>query len=93
MELFIKYPHEVQQELLHQLLNKAAQTEMGNRYGFESIRNYEDYKNRVPLVDYEDIEEQIERCRLGAQNIFGPPLFVGLPSRVAPPMPKVNLSP
>lgn len=72
MELFIKYPHEVQQELLHQLLNKAAQTEMGNRYGFESIRNYEDYKNRVPLVDYEDIEEQIERCRLGAQNIFWP---------------------
>ena len=72
MELFIKYPHEVQQELLHHLLNKAAQTEMGNRYGFSSIRNYEDYKSRVPLVQYEDIEEQIERCRLGAQNIFWP---------------------
>lgn len=72
MELFLKYPHEVQQELLHQLLNTAAQTEMGNRYGFESIRNYEDYKNRVPLVQYEDIEQQIERCRLGAQNIFWP---------------------
>ncbi|MDC1217415.1 GH3 auxin-responsive promoter family protein, partial [Flavobacteriaceae bacterium] len=43
IELFIKYPHEVQEELLHNLLSKAHQTEIGMRYGFESIKNYDDF--------------------------------------------------
>ncbi|MDB4269536.1 GH3 auxin-responsive promoter family protein [Flavobacteriaceae bacterium] len=72
IELFIKYPHEVQEELLHNLLSKAHQTETGMRHGFDSIRNYTDFKNQVPLSTYESIEHQIERCRKGTQNIFWP---------------------
>ena len=29
MELFMKYPNEVQEELLHSLLNSATKTEVG----------------------------------------------------------------
>ncbi|MDG1023986.1 MAG: GH3 auxin-responsive promoter family protein [Flavobacteriaceae bacterium] len=72
IELFIKYPHEVQEELLHQLLSKANLTEIGMRYGFDSIKNYTDFKNQVPLSNYETFESQIERCRKGTQNIFWP---------------------
>lgn len=72
IELFIKYPHEVQEELLHNLLSKAHQTEIGMRYGFESIKNYDDFKNQIPLSNYESIESQIKRCRQGTQNIFWP---------------------
>ena len=72
IELFIKYPHEVQEELLHNLLSKAHQTEIGIRYGFESIKNYDDFKNQIPLSNYESIESQIKRCRQGTQNIFWP---------------------
>ena len=60
IELFIKYPHEVQEELLNNLLSKAQQTEMGIRYNFEAIKNYEDFKSQVPLSNYESVESQIE---------------------------------
>jgi len=72
IELFIKYPHEVQEELLNNLLSKAQKTEMGMRYNFEAIKNYEDFRSQVPLSNYESVESQIERCRQGVQNIFWP---------------------
>ncbi len=37
MELFIKYPHEVQFELLKKLIQKARDTEVGRKYDFASI--------------------------------------------------------
>ena len=61
MELFMKYPNEVQQELLHGLLNSATKTEVGKANDFDSIKNYSDFKNRLPIVGYEDIVDQIER--------------------------------
>ena len=72
IELFTKYPHEVQAELLHYLLDKAKLTEVGKRYGFKGITNYTEFKNQVPLSTYESIESQIERSRKGTQNIFWP---------------------
>ena len=72
IELFMKYPNEVQQELLYRLINSASKTEVGINRDFSSIKNYEDFKNRLPIVSYEDIYEQIERCRIGEQNIFWP---------------------
>jgi len=72
MELFMKYPNEVQQELLYGLLNSASKTEVGIYNDFQSIKNYSDFKNRLPIVDYENIVDQIERSRNGVQNIFWP---------------------
>ena len=72
MELFMKYPNEVQQELLYGLLNSASKTEVGIYNDFQSIKNYSDFKNRLPVVDYENIVDQIERSRNGVQNIFWP---------------------
>ena len=72
IELFLKYPAEVQQEVLQQLLNLAEETEIGKRFEFESITNYETYKDRVPVVTYEEMEPMIERTRRGEQNLFWP---------------------
>jgi len=72
MELFMKYPNEVQQELLQGLLRWAHKTEYGIEHEFASIKNYSDFKNRLPIVSYEDIYPEIERCRQGEQNIFCP---------------------
>ncbi|RZS98814.1 GH3 auxin-responsive promoter family protein [Aquimarina brevivitae] len=72
MELFLKYPNEVQLELLHVLLDTARNTEFGKEYGFSSIHNYETFKQRVPIRSYEDYEPYIERCRHGENNIFWP---------------------
>lgn len=72
IELFLKYPEEVQEELLLQLLEIAEDTEIGRRYDYESIDNYETFRERVPIVSYEDIEGIIERNRRGEQNLIWP---------------------
>ncbi len=72
IELFLKYPCEVQQEVLMQLVEIAKDTEIGRKYGFDTITSYEHYAERVPIVTYETIEPVIERARRGEQNIFWP---------------------
>ena len=72
MELFIKYPHDVQKELLKNLISKAKTTEFGKRFNFEEIKSYETFRERVPIQKYEDYEAVIERSRQGETNIFWP---------------------
>lgn len=68
----MKYPHEVQSELLIELINTAAGTEFGKKHGFEDLYSIEKFKERVPLHFYEDIEADVNRLRQGGQNIFWP---------------------
>jgi len=70
IELFLKYPNEVQNELLFQLLSKAKDTEIGKQYDFDSITNYNTFSERVPISSYEDYQDVIERSRRGENNIF-----------------------
>lgn len=72
MELFLKYPLDVQEELLFKLLNTAKNTEFGKEHYFSAIRDYTDFTNAVPIQKYESIEPLIERCRKGEQNLFWP---------------------
>ncbi|WP_191858132.1 GH3 auxin-responsive promoter family protein [Hanstruepera ponticola] len=72
IDLFLKYPNEVQTELLNNLLLKAKDAEIGKKYDFESITNYETFSNRIPISTYEDYHELIERSRQGENNIFWP---------------------
>ncbi len=72
IELFLKYPHDVQSELLDSLLRRAQNTEYGKKHGFQSVTSLEDYKQKVPLVSYEDIFPLIERQMKGEQNILWP---------------------
>ena len=72
IELFLKYPVDVQEELLLKLLSTAKNTEFGKEYYFSSIRDYTDFTNTVPIQQYESIEPLIERCRKGEQNLFWP---------------------
>ena len=55
MELFMKYPNEVQIELLDNLLKNAFKTEIGRLYDFKTIESYSIFKERIPICTYEDI--------------------------------------
>ena len=72
IDLFLKYPHEVQNELLMTLLTISKDTEIGKIYDFKSIRNYREFSQRVPVSTYEDYQNLIERSRKGEHNIFWP---------------------
>lgn len=70
IELFLKYPNEVQEELLLNLIRTAEHTVIGKQYGYSSIKSYQEFIERVPVSTYEDIEPLIERTRTGEQNVF-----------------------
>lgn len=72
IEHFIKYPVDIQNEVLFSNLFSAEETEYGKLYDFRSISNYQDFSNRVPLIAYEDFEPYIERARKGEKDIFWP---------------------
>ena len=72
IDLFLKYPIDVQDELLKGLIYKAKSTEIGNQYDFRSINNYQDFAERVPVTCYEDNQSLYERARKGESNIFWP---------------------
>ena len=72
IELFLKYPIDVQEELLIRLVNTAKNTEFGKEKNFSSITNYKEFTANVPIQKYESIEPLIERCRKGEQNLFWP---------------------
>lgn len=70
MELFLKYPNEVQEELLMNLIRSSELTLMGKNYDFLTIKSYQTFTERIPISTYEELEPMIERTRQGEQNIF-----------------------
>jgi len=72
IELFMKHPLDVQNELFLNLIDTAKNTEWGQQYDYKSINNYQDYINRVPLQDYESLKDQIIRIKHGEQNVLWP---------------------
>ena len=72
IELFMKYPYDVQFELFKSLLSVSKDTEYGLKYDFASINNYQQFNQRVPISNYSDLKPYIERLRKGEQNILWP---------------------
>jgi hypothetical protein len=72
IELFMKYPGEVQQELFQRMIDEAALTRFGLEHGFSSVRKMKDFKAAVPVRKYEDFKPYIERLREGDQNVLWP---------------------
>ena len=72
IELFEKYPSEVQNDVLLNLVDKAKNTIIGRDFGFSSIKSYEDFSKKVPAFSYENFSDKIELARKGENNIFWP---------------------
>lgn len=70
IELFVKYPIDVQQEWMYSLLKDASKTKFGKKYHFTDIKNYEQFKEQIPLNDYDSLKPFIERTRRGAKFIM-----------------------
>jgi hypothetical protein len=72
IELFIKYPYDVQDEWFQTLISTAKNTEWGKKYGYESIINQDQFKERVPLQTYDTLKPYIEKMLNGEHNILWP---------------------
>ncbi len=72
IELFMKYPHEVQSEWFKRLITTAKDTEWGRKYHYKSIDNAKTFAERVPVNTYDDLKPMIDRLRAGEQNLLWP---------------------
>src|SRR6266516_100182 len=72
IELFKKYPHDVQEEVFRKLIGTGQFTEFGRKYSFDDIVNYDDFRRQVPVHSYEQLFPYIDRLMHGEQNILWP---------------------
>lgn len=77
-EKWIKHPVEAQTKIFRELISTAKQTQFGKDHGFEKIQTYEDFKNQVPIRDYEALKSYIDLIRNGKSDVLwkGKPLYL-----------------
>lgn len=75
-------PRATQERILLKYLARHRRTEYGAKYHFASIRSIDDFRERVPLCDYETIRPYIDRMKKGEAHILtrDPVVYFGLTS-------------
>jgi hypothetical protein len=66
----VEDPTAAQAQLLRSILERNKDTEYGKGYEFGRLKNLKDYQGNVPIIDYEDIRERIDRMTLAEKNIL-----------------------
>ena len=64
------HPVASQREVLQELVTAAQYTEFGKKYHFSRLFTIKDFKNNVPIQEYEDVKPYIERMMQGEENIL-----------------------
>lgn len=72
IDLFKKHPLEVQQEWFQKLLSNGKETEYGRRNGFNEVTDYDSFRERVPLNDYDTIKPWIDKVLNGELSVLWP---------------------
>jgi hypothetical protein len=63
-------PFRYQKKVFEYLVANGQSTAFGRDHDFKSIRNYDDFRNRVPIRDYEQLKPYIERVLHGDTDIL-----------------------
>ncbi|MCB0736300.1 MAG: GH3 auxin-responsive promoter family protein [Bacteroidetes bacterium] len=63
---------EVQFNTLLSLIQKATETQFGKEHQFASITNYKQFKEQVPVREYEQLKQYIELAMKGQANVLWP---------------------
>lgn len=66
-----------QDSILKELLKVGKTTEFGKEHGFDKVNSYEEFKQAVPIQDYESFKPYIEKVKEGKHNILwkGKPIY------------------
>lgn len=74
---WLREPEKYQQKIFKYLVRVGEKTVFGKDHDFKDIDNYEEFKLRVPIRDYEDIRPYISKIIAGQQDVLwrGYPLY------------------
>lgn len=74
---WIENPIKWQTNTFKKLIKNAVKTEFGKNHDFENIYSYEQYREKVPVRDYEELRPYIDKVVNGQKDILWPgkPLY------------------
>lgn len=77
IQKWAKQPVQTQQRVFMKLISEAARTQFGKDHDFSQINSYEDFKQRVPVRDYEALKPYVDKMVSGEENVLwkGKPLY------------------
>ncbi len=78
LEKVHRKPGVAQDRIFRYLIHKAQHTAFGKDHDFANIHSHEDFKQRVPIIGYEEIRGYIDRVLDGEANVTWPglPLYM-----------------
>lgn len=65
-------PEKYQRQIFNSLITTAKSTTFGKDHSFSEIKNYDDFKSRVPIRDYEGLAPYVNRILAGEENVLWP---------------------
>ena len=70
-------PEKTQNKVFKKLITQAKNTSFGKDHNFGNINSYQDFKQQVPVRDYEDLKPYIEQILQGKSDVLwqGKPLY------------------
>jgi len=70
IEQWMQNPVAAQREVLQHLVTSAQYTEFGRKYNFSQLFSVKQFKETVPIHEYEDVKGYIQRMMDGEQNLL-----------------------
>jgi hypothetical protein len=61
-----------QENIFTQIIRRGSDTQFGTDHDFVNIKSYEDFKQRVPVRDYEGLKIYFDRVVAGESNVLWP---------------------
>ena len=70
-------PHRTQEKVFKKLIAKAKNTAFGKDHHFDKIKAYEDFRDYVPVHDYEGLRSYVDRMVAGEEDVLwkGKPIY------------------
>lgn len=70
IDRYATHAGEMQHDVLMKLVRKAENTEWGKKYDYKSIRDYDQFRKRLPIQTYDDVKPYVERMMAGEKNLI-----------------------
>lgn len=88
-------PRKAQDAYLMALIRANQDTEYGKLHGFATIRTPAEFRARVPLVTYKDVEPYVQRLMAGERNLLTAeaPIFYALSTGTTGGMKQIPVTP
>ncbi|MNU20791.1 GH3 auxin-responsive promoter [compost metagenome] len=67
---FMLNPIDTQKKVFNDLIGSAQFTDFGKKYSFDTINAIKEFKERVPVQEYDDVKPYIQHILDGEQNVL-----------------------